>query len=149
MDRLAREGVHFRNAFVTFSLCSPSRATMLSGKDVRTHGVNRLAADVPPDCEIFPALLRQAGYDTGYVGKWHLGRESDVPDPAFNHWAGVRDQAYIDPVMNINGRPRRSPAMPARSSWTSRSSSSRVAATGHSFCGWARRPACAVHPAST
>src|SRR6266545_4569235 len=106
MDRLAAEGVRFRNAFVTFSLCSPSRATMLTGKDVRTHGVNRLAADVPPGCDIFPALLKQAGYDTGYVGKWHLGRESDVPDPAFNHWAGVRDQgAYIDPMMNINGKP--------------------------------------------
>jgi len=104
MDRLAAEGVRFRNAFVTFSLCSPSRATMLTGKDVRTHGVNRLALDVQPDCAIFPALLRQAGYETGYAGKWHLGKESDVPDPAFDHWAGVRDQGqYIDPVMNING----------------------------------------------
>lgn len=104
MDRLAAEGVRFRNTFVTFSLCSPSRATMLTGKDVRTHGVNRLALDVQPDCAIFPALLKQAGYETGYTGKWHLGKESDVPDPAFDYWAGVRDQGqYIDPVMNING----------------------------------------------
>jgi N-acetylglucosamine-6-sulfatase len=104
MDRLAAEGVRFRNAFVTFSLCSPSRATMLSGKDVRTHGVNRLALDLQPDCAIFPALLKQAGYQTGYVGKWHLGNASDVPDPAFDHWAGVRGQGeYVDPVMNING----------------------------------------------
>ena len=105
MDKLAAEGVRFRNAFVTFSLCSPSRATMLSGKDVRTHGVNRLALDLPPDCVIFPALLKQAGYETGYTGKWHLGKDSDLPDPAFDYWAGVRDQGlYIDPVMNINGR---------------------------------------------
>lgn len=104
MDKLAAEGVRFRNSFVTFSLCSPSRATMLSGKDVRTHGVNRLALDVRDDCAIFPALLKQAGYETGYAGKWHLNKESDAPDPAFDHWAGVRDQGqYIDPVMNING----------------------------------------------
>jgi len=104
MDRLAAEGVRFQNAFVTTSLCSPSRATMLSGKYVRTHGVNRLALDLAPDCTVFPALLKQAGYETGFVGKWHLGRDSDVPDAAFDYWAGVRDQGlYIDPLLNING----------------------------------------------
>jgi len=104
MDRLAAEGVRFRNAFVTFSLCSPSRATMLTGKDVRTHGVNRLANDIAAGHEIFPTLLKQAGYETGYTGKWHIGKASDVPLPAFDHWAGVRDQGqYVDPVMNING----------------------------------------------
>ncbi|MCP5113769.1 MAG: sulfatase [bacterium] len=104
MDRLASEGVRFRNAFVTTSLCSPSRAPMLSGKYVHSHRVNRLRADLPADCPIFPAMLREGGYETGFVGKWHLGPDSDVPEPAFDYWAGVRGQGkYADPELNING----------------------------------------------
>jgi arylsulfatase A-like enzyme len=104
MDRLAREGVRFTNAFVTYSLCSPSRATMLTGKDVRTHGVNQLAATIRPGCTVFPALLKQAGYETGFTGKWHIGAQSEIPRPEFDYWAGVRGQGrYVNPVMNING----------------------------------------------
>ncbi len=104
LDRIAANGVCFRNAFVTFSLCSPSRATMFTGQDVRTHGVNRLAAGLRPGSVIFPGLLKQAGYETGFVGKWHIGSKSDTPRPEFDYWAGVRGQGrYIDPVMNVNG----------------------------------------------
>jgi N-acetylglucosamine-6-sulfatase len=106
MDRLAREGVHFRNTYVTTSLCSPSRATIMSAKNARTQGVWSLRGDLPPGCRIFPGLLREAGYDTGFVGKWHLGVESEKPNPAFNYWAGFRDQgAYFDPLLNVNGTP--------------------------------------------
>jgi len=106
MDRLAHEGVHFRNMFVTTSLCSPSRASIMSGKYAHTHGVWRLRGDLPAGCRIFPGLLREAGYDTGFVGKWHLGVESEKPNPAFNYWAGFRDQgAYFDPLLNVNGTP--------------------------------------------
>jgi N-acetylglucosamine-6-sulfatase len=106
MDRLAREGVHFRNAYVTTSLCSPSRATIMSGKYAHTHGVWSLRGDLPPGCRMFPGLLREAGYDTGFIGKWHLGVESEKPNPAFNYWAGFRDQgAYFDPLLNVNGAP--------------------------------------------
>ena len=106
MDRLAREGVHFRKTFVTTSLCSPSRATIMSGKYAHTHGVWSLRGDLPAGCRIFPGLLRDAGYDTGFVGKWHLGVESEKPNPAFSYWAGFRDQgAYFDPLLNVNGTP--------------------------------------------
>src|SRR5687767_11203331 len=54
MDRLAREGVRFRNAFVTTSLCSASRASILSGKHVHSHGVRTLQGDLPETCAIFP-----------------------------------------------------------------------------------------------
>ncbi len=105
MDRLAREGVRFGQAFVTYSLCSPSRATMLSGQDVRTHGVNQLAVSLRPETTIFPGLLKQAGYETGFVGKWHIGDKSELPRPEFDYWSGVRGQGrYVDPVMNVNGK---------------------------------------------
>jgi N-acetylglucosamine-6-sulfatase len=104
MDRLAAEGVRFNQAFVTYSLCSPSRATMLTGKDVRSHGVNQLAATIRPDCAIFPGMLKQAGYETGFAGKWHIGANSELPRPEFDYWAGVRGQGrYVNPLMNING----------------------------------------------
>ena len=108
MDGIAAEGMRFHNAFVTFSLCSPSRATMLTGKDVRTHGVKALELAVASTCTIFPALLRQAGYETAHIGKWHLGKQSDVPQTGFDYWAGVRGQGqYVDPLINIDGSPTR------------------------------------------
>ena len=104
MDRLAHEGTHFRNMFVTTSLCSPSRASIMSGKYAHTHGVWALRGNVPPGCRIFPDLLREAGYDTAFVGKWHLGIESEKPNPAFNYWAAFRDLGvYFDPLLNVNG----------------------------------------------
>lgn len=106
MDRLATEGVHFRNAFVTTSLCSPSRASMLTGQYAHTHGVNStdLGRDLKPGARIFPQLLQQAGYETGLIGKWHLGKDSELPKPGFDFWAAFRELgAYFDPVLNVNG----------------------------------------------
>lgn len=104
MDRLAAEGMHFRNTFVTTSLCSPSRASIMTGRYVHSHGVVALEMYPKPGCRLFPALLRESGYDTGFVGKWHLGVNSDIPNPAFTDWAGFKGQgAYFNPVLNING----------------------------------------------
>jgi N-acetylglucosamine-6-sulfatase len=104
MDRLTREGVHFRNAFVTFSLCTPSRASILTGQYVHTHGVNALGMDFPRPTRTFPEFLKEAGYDTGFAGKWHIGRESELPRAGYNFWAAFRGQgAYFDPLLNVNG----------------------------------------------
>ena len=104
MDRLAAEGVRFRNAFVTTSLCSPSRASVLTGQYASTHGVESLEGDLAPGAVTFPALLRRAGYETAYIGKYHLGKDSDRPRPEYNHWAVFRGQGdYSNPTINVNG----------------------------------------------
>ncbi|MEX2401001.1 MAG: sulfatase-like hydrolase/transferase, partial [Rhodothermales bacterium] len=104
MDRMAREGVHVANAFVTTSLCSPSRASILTGRYAHNHGVvdnNRL---VPDGTTFFPELLQEAGYETAYVGKWHMGASNDNPRPGFDHWVSFPGQGvYYNPTLNVNG----------------------------------------------
>ena len=85
MDLMARNGVHLKNAFVTTSLCSPSRASILTGLYTHKHRVidnNRL---VPPGTKFFPQWLQKAGYATAFIGKWHMGGETDEPRPGFDH----------------------------------------------------------------
>ena len=104
MDRLAKEGAIFRNAFVTTALCSPSRGSFLTGKYVHTHGVTDNRTMFPTDTQAtFPALLQKAGYETGYFGKWHMWRQ-DIKQPGFNRWVALLGQgSYMDPKLNIDG----------------------------------------------
>jgi N-acetylglucosamine-6-sulfatase len=106
LERLAAQGVQFDRAFVTTSLCSPSRASILSGLYAHTHGVTvNETVDLPPDVPTFPQLLRGAGYRTALVGKWHMDAGNDSPRPGFDHWVSFRGQGvYDDPVLNVNGR---------------------------------------------
>ncbi len=105
MDRLAREGAWFRNAFVTTSLCSPSRASILTGLFSHTHTVVDNSAPVPDDLVFFPQYLQKAGYETAFFGKWHMGHDSDEPRPGFTHWESFRGQGvYYNPTLNINGQ---------------------------------------------
>jgi arylsulfatase A-like enzyme len=105
MDRIAREGIRFENAFVTTSLCSPSRATFLTGAYAHTHGVvTNESNDPDPGIPIFPAILRDHGYDTAFIGKWHMKPTSE-PRPGFDYWLSFRGQGtYTDPHLNENGR---------------------------------------------
>jgi N-acetylglucosamine-6-sulfatase len=104
MDRIAAEGVRFANAFCTTSLCSPSRATLLSGVYAHTHSVTNNFTEYPVNLPSYPRRLKEAGYRTAYIGKWHMGENNDNPRPGFDYWASHRGQGkYWDTEFNING----------------------------------------------
>jgi N-acetylglucosamine-6-sulfatase len=75
MDRLAAEGILFENAFVTTSLCSPSRASFVTGTYAHTHGVKNNITPWDNDNVTYMELLKYAGYDTAFIGKWHMPGE--------------------------------------------------------------------------
>ena len=109
MDRMAKQGVHLQNAFVTTSLCSPSRASILTGLYTFRHRVIDNQRAVPEGTQFFPQYLQNAGYKTGYVGKWHMGGYSDQPRPGFDYWVSFRGQGhYLPPgpkyTINVNGQ---------------------------------------------
>lgn len=107
IDRLGREGVHFRNAFCTTSLCSPSRASILSGLYAHSHGVVNNFTEYPESLESFPRILQAAGYETAYIGKWHMGEENDEPRPGFDWFVTHKGQGkYFDTEFNFHGRRR-------------------------------------------
>jgi N-acetylglucosamine-6-sulfatase len=105
MDRIAAEGVRFANAFCTTSLCSPSRASFLSGLYAHSHGVSNNFTDYPVSLPSYPRALQAAGYETAYIGKWHMGEQSDERRPGFDYWASHKGQGtYNDTTFNINGQ---------------------------------------------
>lgn len=104
MDRMAREGAHIQNAFVSTSLCSPSRASILTGQFTHRHGVVDNQSPVPDTAVFFPEHLQKAGYQTAFIGKWHMGHYNDDPRPGFDFWASFKGQGtYYNPSMNVNG----------------------------------------------
>lgn len=105
LDKLAAEGARFANMFVTTSLCSPSRASFLSGLYAHSHGVVNNFTDYPKDLASFPRALQADGYETAYIGKWHMGEQSDEKRPGFDYWVTHKGQGkYYDTVFNINGK---------------------------------------------
>jgi arylsulfatase A-like enzyme len=103
MDRLAAEGVRFRNAFITHSICSPGRAGFLTGQYTHVNGVMDNNTPFPENSVTHATLLRDAGYRTAYFGKWHMGGQKG-PRPGFQHSASFINQGiYQDCPFEING----------------------------------------------
>ena len=89
---------------MTTSLCSPSRASILTGQYMHHHHVVDNQRPVPPGTTFFPQYLQKAGYTTAFIGKWHMGHERDDPRPGFDHWVSFPGQGvYFDPTLNVNG----------------------------------------------
>lgn len=108
IDRLAAEGVVFENAFCTTSLCSPSRASILSGLYAHAHGVTNNFTEFPEKIASFPKQLQAAGYETAYIGKWHMGENNDEPRPGFDWFVTHKGQGkYFDTEFNFNGQHRK------------------------------------------
>ena len=105
LDRMAQGGMHIENAFVTTSLCSPSRASILTGRYAHHHGIVDNTSPIPEGTRFFPSDLQQAGYQTGFFGKWHMGEEDDNPQPGFDRWVSFRGQGqYTNPLLNLDGK---------------------------------------------
>src|SRR4051795_11607160 len=88
VDRLALEGASFPDAFATTPLCSPSRASFLTGQYPHRHGIVDNTARPSHNLPTFPLELQRAGYRTAFFGKWHMGND-DSPRPGFDHWVAM------------------------------------------------------------
>lgn len=105
MDRLAGQGVWIKNASVTTALCSPSRASILTGMYAHKHTIVDNNSPLPAGLVFFPQYLQQAGYKTAFFGKWHIDESIDSPQKGFDEWQSFRGQGvYYNPTLNINGR---------------------------------------------
>ena len=100
LDRIAEQGMRFDNCFCTNSICTPSRATILTGTYSHVNKVTTLGSKLDGRLPTFPKALRQIGYQTAVVGKWHLGH-GDIHDPTgFDYWNVLPGQGvYHDPTM--------------------------------------------------
>lgn len=104
IDKLANKAVYFEDAFVTTSLCSPSRASIVTGQYAHLHNVIDNDTDLNAETPTYPKELKKAGYNTGFIGKWHMGEASDARRPGFDYWVSFEGQGkYIDPKLNVDG----------------------------------------------
>ena len=98
LDRIANEGIRFDNCFCTNSICSPSRAAILTGKYNHLNGVKSIEDGLDGRQMTFPKLLQADGYQTAMIGKWHLGHGGYEDPTGFDYWTVVPGQGeYHDP----------------------------------------------------
>lgn len=100
IDRLAAEGVRFANCFCTNSICTPSRATIMTGQYSHRNGITTLAGSLPAERQTLARMMGEAGYETAMIGKWHL---KDEP-AAFAYYCVLPGQgSYFNPVFRTRG----------------------------------------------
>jgi len=105
MDALANEGVLFRNAYVTTSICCCSRASIFSGQHTARHRIYDFQAMFSPEAasETYYGRMRQAGFRTGFIGKYGLGAGETPPAQEFDYWRGFMNQGKYE-TTDENGR---------------------------------------------
>lgn len=104
LDRIANEGIRFKNCFCTNSICAPSRAVILTGKHSHLNGVRDNVMSFDGTQQTFPKLLQQAGYQTAMIGKWHLKSEPT----GFDYWNVLPGQGhYYNPDFIEMGQKRK------------------------------------------
>jgi arylsulfatase A-like enzyme len=100
LDRLASEGMRLKNCFAVNSICTPSRAAILTGQYNHTNQVYDLTGSLEPTKQLLPIELKKAGYQTALVGKWHLSAEP----AAFDHYCVLPGQGdYFNPTFLTRG----------------------------------------------
>jgi arylsulfatase A-like enzyme len=105
IDRLAAEGVLFERAFHTTPICSPNRASIVTGQYASRHGIiDNVARDAMSHrLPNYHLALQKLGYETGHVGKWHMGNDGK-PRPGYHHWVSFDGHgSLVDPMLNLNG----------------------------------------------
>ncbi|MFN3190255.1 MAG: sulfatase [Aureliella sp.] len=99
IDSLAREGMVFENAFCTNGICTPSRACIITGQYNHVNGVFDLGGRIKPENQMLPIQMRDAGYQTVMIGKWHLKEE-----PNYDYYKVLPGQGkYYDPEFRVQG----------------------------------------------
>jgi N-acetylglucosamine-6-sulfatase len=106
IDRIAHEGALFERAFHTTPICSPNRASILTGQYASRHGIiDNVARDAASHrLQNYHLELRRLGYETAHIGKWHMGNDGK-PRPGYDHWVAYDGHGRLcDPKLNENGR---------------------------------------------
>ncbi len=104
LDRIANGGMRFTNCFCTNSICTPSRASILTGTYNHVNNVTTLTTPMDNRLQTFPKLLQEVGYQTAIFGKWHLGQGPHHCPSGFDDWAVLPGQGlYHNPDFIFKG----------------------------------------------
>lgn len=107
IDQLAKEGTQFTRAYHAVPLCSPNRASILTGQYPSRHGIvdNSAREQASFMLDLFPRYLQEGGYKTAHIGKWHMGN-SAAPRPGYDYWVCIEGQGKTyNPTLFENNEP--------------------------------------------